>query len=99
MIKLQLLLRHPSPEAELDPALRDALAAHGMAVTATGRASLSAEVSPSDFEHWFGPLPALQWGFAPNASAAPALPVPPDLSPAVSLITIAPQHVHMQQSL
>jgi hypothetical protein len=81
MIKLQLLLRHPSPEPGIDEALRTALAAHGLQVTACGRASVSVQMAPDDFARLFGP--------APDTSA---LPVPAGLQDAITLITSAPQH-------
>ena len=90
MIKLQLLLRQPAPLPEIDPGLRARLEALGLRVTACGRASISADAEPAVAEQLFGPLPPLQAGFAPLS--APALPVPPDLADAISLITIAPPH-------
>ena len=92
MIKLQLLLRHPGAEPELDPALRARLEALGFTVTCAGRASVSATLSEADFARLFGPPPPLQAGFAAGPLAAPDLPVPPALSDAVTLITIAPRH-------
>jgi hypothetical protein len=92
MIKLQLLLRHPGAEPELDPGLRELLQASGLTVTGCGRASVSATVSEADFARLFGaPRPAVA-GFAASLPAADALPVPPSLSEAISLITIAPRH-------
>ena len=81
MIKLQLLLRRPSPDIALDPAVRAALEAHGFAVSASGRATVSANMAAQDFERLFGhpPLPA-------------ELPVPPGLGEFVSLITLTPRH-------
>lgn len=78
MIKLQLLLRHPSAEPGIDPALGEVLAQHGIAVTGVGRASLSAQMTH------------LADGFAPLS--APELPVPSGLVDAISQITIAPHH-------
>lgn len=92
MIKLQLLLRHPGKEPELDPALRARLEACGMAVTGAGRASLSAEIGEDGFDKLFGHHPALQSGFAPTPQASMELPVPASLSDAISLITVAPRH-------
>ncbi len=81
MIKLQLLLRRPSPDIALDPAVRAALEAHGFAVTASGRATVSANMDREDFARLFGapPLPT-------------DLPVPPALQEFVSLITLTPRH-------
>ncbi len=92
MIKLQLLLRHPGAEPELDPALRALLEAHGLTITCTGRASVSATLSDDDFTRLFGPPPPVVAGFAADPLAAPTLPVPPALLDAISLITIAPRH-------
>ena len=92
MIKLQLLLRHPGAEPELDPALRAQLEALGFTVTCAGRASVSATVSEAGFARLFGPPPPLQAGFAAGPLAPPELPVPPSLANAVTLITIAPRH-------
>lgn len=92
MIKLQLLLRHPGAEPELDPDLRAQLEALGLAVTGCGRASLSANVSEDDFTRLFGPPGPLSGGFAAGLLATPALPVPPALQGAISLITVAPHH-------
>jgi hypothetical protein len=93
MIKLQLLLRHPGAEPELDPALCALLASHGLTVTCAGRASVSATVSEPDFARLFGPPPPMRAGFAAGALTAPALAVPPALLDAISLITIAPRHI------
>ena len=95
MIKLQLLLRHPGTEPELDLALRTLLESFGLAITCTGRASVSATVSEADFTRLFGPPPPVKAGFAAGPLAAPALPVPPALDDAISLITVAPHHAAM----
>lgn len=95
MIKLQLLLRHPGAEPELDPALHALLASQGLDVTCAGRASISASVSEADFTRLFGPPPPVAAGFAARLQTTPALPVPPALQDAVSLITIAPRHADM----
>ncbi len=81
MIKLQLLLRHPSPDIALDSAVRAALEAHGFTVTASGRATVSANMSREDFGRLFGeaPLPA-------------DLPIPPGLQDVIRLITFTPRH-------
>lgn len=92
MIKLQLLLRHPGAEPEVDPALRALLGAHGIEVTGEGRASVSATVSEADFSRLFGEHGALTGGFAARQSETPALLIPDDLQDAISLITIAPRH-------
>lgn len=80
MIKLQLLLRHPSADIALDPAVGAALAAHGMEVTGSGRASVSAQMTEAAFARLFGIAPS------------PDLPLPPGLADSISLITIAPRH-------
>lgn len=87
MIKLQLLLRHPGTEPDIDASLRTALAAHGLQVTGCGRASVSAQISPDDF--------ARQFGAAPDVTS---LPVPAGLQDAVSLITCPPQHCALPDS-
>lgn len=97
MIKLQLLLRHPGAEPELDPALRAQLEALGLTITGCGRASVSATVSEDDFARLFGPPGPVQAGFAASALAAPELPVPPQLLEAICLITVAPRHVATNQ--
>lgn len=96
MIKLQLLLRHPGAEPELDPALRAQLEALGFAITGCGRASVSASVSEDDFARLFGPPQPVKAGFAAGPLAAPGLPVPPALDDAIALITVAPRHVATQ---
>ncbi len=93
MIKLQLLLRHPGAEPELDPALRTLLATHGVTVTGEGRASLSATISEDDFRRLFGPPSRIALSAAAGPYQSPELAVPPGLADAVSLITIAPQHI------
>jgi hypothetical protein len=94
MIKLQLLLHRPQCSTELDPTLRERIEALGMRITAVGLATISAEMSNEDYEHLFGmPPPAVVSGCMHAAAAAPALPVPPDLAGAVTLITIAARHV------
>lgn len=90
MIKLQLLLRHPSPEPALDAGLRARLEQHRFTITGSGRASISATMSESDFAATFGEHGSLQSGFAP-LSASP-LPIPPALEPDISLITFVPRH-------
>jgi len=90
MIKLQLLLRHPSAEPGIDPTLGELLAQHGMTVTGVGRASLSAQMTQTAFDELFGPMPHLADGFAPLP--APELPLPSGLVDAISQITIAPHH-------
>lgn len=92
MIKLQLLLRHPGANPEVDPALRALLDQHGFKVTAEGRASVSATMSEDDFMRLFGPHRPLRAGFAARQSETPELAVPADLQDAISLITIAPRH-------
>ncbi|HEU4777028.1 MAG TPA: hypothetical protein VFS95_09400 [Telluria sp.] len=81
MIKLQLLLRHPGPEPDIDEALRAALAAHGLQVTGCGRASVSVQIAADDFARLFGASPDVT-----------SLPVPADLQDAVTLITCPPKH-------
>ncbi len=92
MIKLQLLLRHPGAEPEVDPALRALLEAHGIQVSCEGRATISANISEDDFARLFGPHGPLAAGFAARQADSPALAVPDDLQDAISLITIAPRH-------
>lgn len=93
MIKLQLLLRHPGAEPELEPALRALIEANGMTVTGYGRASVSATITEAEFARLFGAPPEIQGGFAVgNAQSAPELAVPPALQDAVSLISVAPRH-------
>ena len=86
MIKLQLLLRRPSADIALDPLVRAALEAHGLAVTGSGRASVTAQMTEAAFERLFGMAPS------------PDLPLPPGLADAVSLITIAPRHSAMRHT-
>ncbi|MES2320519.1 MAG: hypothetical protein V4631_23830 [Pseudomonadota bacterium] len=95
MIKLQMLLRHPGAEPELDPALRALLESLGLDITCAGRASVSATVSDTDFARLFGPPPPVQAGFAASPLTAPDLPVPPALHDHISLITVAPHHAAM----
>lgn len=90
MIKLQLLLRHPSAEPKLDADLRARLEQHRFTITGSGRASVSASMGEADFAATFGAHGALQSGFAPLA--AESLPVPPALEPDISLITFVPRH-------
>ena len=87
MIKLQLLLRRPSPDIALDPAVRAVLEQHGFAVTGAGRATVSAELPEERFRQLFGGLP-------PDQNLQ--LPLPPGLADAISLITIAPRHSAMR---
>lgn len=94
MIKLQLLLRRPGADPELDPVLRALLEANGLTVTGSGRASVSATMPEEAFARLFGQAPEVKSGFAaaPPAAEAPALAVPPALLDAISLITVAPRH-------
>lgn len=95
MIKLQLLLRRPGAEPELDPGLRAQLEALGLTITGTGRATLSATMQEADFARLFGVPP--QAVPAAGPLAGPELTVPPALTDAVSLITVAPRHVATNQ--
>jgi hypothetical protein len=81
MIKLQLLLRHPSTEPAIDAALQADLEALGLEVTGYGRATVSAQITPEAFTGLFGTAPDLS-----------ALPVPASLADRITLITSAPQH-------
>lgn len=92
MIKLQLLLRHPSRDPGLEPALRAQLEALGMVITGAGRASVSATMAQEDFERVFGPPRPNTSGFARDPLAAPDLSVPASLDDAISMISIAPHH-------
>jgi hypothetical protein len=85
MIKLQLLLQRPSTDIALDPAVRAALEAHGFTITASGRATVSAEMTDAAFEALFG------W---PPRTAG--LPVPPGLQESISMITFTPRHSVMR---
>ena len=87
MIKLQLLLRHPSRDIALDPAVRAALEQAGFAITASGRATVSAELSAERFEQLFGRPP-------PGANLA----VPEALRDAINLITLTPRHSAMHNT-
>lgn len=92
MIKLQLLLRRPGANPEVDPALRALLEKHGIEISAEGRASVSANMSEDNFVRLFGPHRRLTAGFAASLYDTPELSVPADLQDAISLITIAPRH-------
>lgn len=89
MIKLQLLLRHPTAQPELDDDLRAQLEKLGIRVTGNGRVTVSAEISPADYEKLFHALPVPSG----RPEDTPDLPIPASLEGAVTLITIAPQHV------
>lgn len=93
MIKLQLLLRHPGAQPEVEPALRSLLQAHGVTVTGEGRASLSATISEDDFRRLFGPPSRIALSAATGPYQSPDLDVPAGLADAISLITIAPHHI------
>ena len=88
MIKLQLLLRHARPQPEADPAMHALLAAHGITISCEGRASLSATMTDEAFQHLFG-SPQVTASTAARPFERPALPVPADLTDAISLITVA----------
>lgn len=94
MIKLQLLLRYPRPEPEVDPALRALLAALGIMLTGEGRASLSASVTDDAFVRLFG-APKMAAAFTARPFEQPALPVPAGLAESISLITVAPHNPAM----
>jgi hypothetical protein len=93
MIKLQLLLHRPQCSLELDPTLRERIEALGMRITAVGLATVSAEMTPEDYELLFGMPPPVRSGCVHSAMAAPTLPVPPDLAGSITLITLAARHV------
>ena len=94
MIKLQLLLRHPRPEPEVDPALCALLAAYGIMLTGEGRASLSANITEDAFGRLFGALEVAAVVTARPFEPA-ALPVPNALAESISLITVAPHNPAM----
>jgi hypothetical protein len=77
MIKLQLLLRHPSADIALAPAVRALLEQHGFVISASGRASVSAAMEEAAFAYQFGVCPA-----------GAELAVPTALQGAISLITL-----------
>lgn len=89
MIKLQLLLRHPAPEPELDAGLRARLEQLGFNVDGSGRASVTAHMTEGTFIRLFGQS-------APPAVIVPArtpdLAVPAALQDDISMITCAPRH-------
>ncbi len=89
MIKIQMLLRHPSAEPELDQELAAELVRLGIRVLGVGRATLSAEIAESDFEGVFGLAPHLPG----HPGDTPDLPIPKSLQAAITLITLAPRHV------
>ncbi len=95
MIKLQLLLCQAAQQPDIEPDLRARLEAHGLHVTACGRATVTVEATAAVAESLFGPLPPLQSGFA--LLSAPDLPVPGDLTDAIRAISIAPQHAATRQ--
>lgn len=90
MIKLQLLLRHPGSEPELDAAVRARLEQHGFIIDGSGRASVTVHLTEAAFARLFA-QPAPQQAPAPAAAAA-ALAVPAGLQDDISLITCAPRH-------
>ena len=90
MIKLQLLLRRPRSEPKLDAPLRARIEQHGINVTGSGRASISAAMTEDAFAHLFGAHGSLQSGYA--SLSEPPLPVPPALQEEISLITLVPRH-------
>ena len=95
MIKLQLLLSQPNRDAQLDPGVCARLEALGMRITASGAATVSADIAPDAYERLFGPPPPLQAGCVATPQAAPTLPVPADLADSVKLVTIAARPADM----
>ena len=93
MIKLQLLLRHPGADPEVEPALRALLEEHGLTITGEGRASLSATISEHGFRRLFGPPSRIGLSAAAGPYQSPELAVPAPLADAISLITVAPNHI------
>lgn len=94
MIKLELLLRHRAPGPELDTGLRAALGELGIRVLGVGRVTVTGEISPADFDTVFRTLPPASG----RPGDTPALPIPAPLQGAVTLITVAPQHVLNQST-
>lgn len=89
MIKIQLLLRRPASQPELEAGLRDKLEQLGIHVLGAGRVTVTAELSPAAFEKLFGLEPAS----ACSPGSSPDLPIPDILKDVVTLITVAPAHV------
>ena len=90
MIKLQLLLRMPCAQPGVSPALAAALGKLGMAITGTGRASVSVQMDDTDFTDCFGRLTPGDPGL--GGCDAADLSVPSALADSISLVTLAPRH-------
>lgn len=75
--------------ADLDPALCTQLEELGMHVTASGRVTISAEISAADYQTLFHALP----GTPARLEDTPELAIPAVLEGVVALITVTPPHV------
>ena len=101
MVKLQLLLRKQWRTPEGVESVRKAAAAIGMTPTASGAASVSAEMDPAAFSKLFGqpvqhlprrPAGPTDFGTSSGGASGP-LKVPAALSDYVESITVAPPHL------
>lgn len=103
LVKLQLLLRKESRTPHGVASARQVALSLGIVPTASGIASLSAEMQDDAFESLFSqnlqrveprPPNATDFG-SPGGSSAAVLDVPLALQPYVESITVAPPHIRM----
>ena len=104
-IKLQILLRSEWRTPEGLAKVQRILRALGMAPTAAGAVTISAEVEPDKFEEMFGvtatattPQPPGKGDFGKSGGTiSPDLKVPAALSDFVESISAAPGHYYLQK--
>ncbi len=102
-IKLQILLRKAWRTPEGLAAVKKIAESLGITPTASGAASVSAEIDPQAFESLFGqkareagPRPPGRWDFgSPGGAVSGPLGVPELLREYVESITVAPPHTRM----
>jgi hypothetical protein len=103
-VKLQILLRPEWRTANGIQEVRGILMSVGLTPTASGLATISAEVMPERFETLFGvaaheiaPSPPDKRDFGRSGGhTSPKLTVPPPLAQYVESISPAPPHVYLQ---
>lgn len=95
MIKLQVLLHKPRRNPEGIAKVQSLMQSLGITTTASGAATVSAEIDPTSVESVFGTRLSAdeKQSFAKGATETLEFPVPESLREFVESITVAPRHI------